>query len=496
MIFWFWQSKPTNVIAKWRAKLRLRLQRFNTTTHLGALHVIGAGGRLVTASQILQRASMRSAKKFGVPASAVATSPDSSRRKLEVWIVIITLIALVGVIADLASGGRADPPALRAAATLLDGPWRFHTGDDPRWADPNTEDGDWETIDMTALAGSHDGDVGLPDYVSGWMAHGHPGYRGYAWYRRVVTVPAGRASWDILGPTLVDHGYELYWNGQRLGGSGRLGLAPRVVGTRPMQFALPADAAGTRGVLAIRAYMLPGSGASADSGGMHSAPILAPRPTSDALHRVQWQRTIAGYIADFVEPIGMVALIVLALGCLKGSSHKGFLIFASIALALTAGRRLNNAMVAWTDLMDLSTYAWLASVMWVPTVAAWALAWNRWCLPPWRGIDVSALVLAVAGTIGAVAHLTSVTSASRFASIALFVVAGARIVRGGTMRILALVTLLSVTAALFGGELLDPIGVPGIWFPFGIGVSRTQYIYALAIPLLAFLIARTRLAKN
>jgi hypothetical protein len=46
-------------------------------------------------------------------------------------------------------------------------------------------------------------------------------------------------------------------------------------------------------------------------------------------------------------------------------------------------------------------------------------------------------------------------------------------------------------AALFGGELLDPIGVPGIWFPFNIGVSRTQYVYAIAVPLLAFLIVRT-----
>ena len=27
-----------------------------------------------------------------------------------------------------------------------------------------------------------------------------------------------------------------------------------------------------------------------------------------------------------------------------------------------------------TDLMDLVTYAWLASVMWVPVVAAWMLA--------------------------------------------------------------------------------------------------------------------------
>src|SRR5215468_4980226 len=407
-----------------------------------------------------------------------ATSIDATQRKLILGIVIATLLTFAIVIADLARGGRPDPPALRAAATLLDGAWRFHTGDDPHWADTNTDDTGWETVDMTAVPGSHDGDVGLPDYVGGWMAHGHPGYHGYAWYRRAVTVPAGCASWDILGPTLVDNGYELYWNGQRLGGSGRLGPDPRVVGTRPLRF------------------MLPGNWGSADSGGMHSPPILAPRPISDALHRVQWERTIAGYIVEVIEPIAMLAVIGLALGRRSRSSHKSFLIFASIALALMAARRLNNAIVAWTDLLDLATYAWQASVMWAPVVAAWTLAWNRWRLRPWRSIDVSAVALAVAGTIGAVIHSASVTSGSRLGSIALFVVIGARIVRSGPMRILALVTLASIMAALFGGELLDTIGVPGIWFPFGIGVSRTQYVYAIAVPLLAFLIVRTLPSKE
>jgi len=425
-----------------------------------------------------------------------ATSIDATQRKLIVGIVIATLLIFAIVIADLATGGRPDPPTLRAAATLLDGAWRFHTGDDPHWADTNTDDNGWETIDMTASRGSHDGDVGLPDYVGGWMAHGHSGYHGYAWYRRTVMVPAGRASWDILGPTLVENGYELYWNGQLLGGSGRLGAAPRVVGTRPLQFALPADAAGTRGVLAIRAYMLPGAGASADGGGMHSPPILAPRPISNGLHRAQWERTIAGYIVDAIEPIAMLALIGLVLAYGSRGNYKGFLIFASIALALTASRRLNNAIVAWTDLQDLTTYAWLASVMWVPAVAAWALAWNRWCPRPWRSIDVSAVVLAAAATIGAVIHSASVTRGSRLGLMALFVVIGARIVRSGTMRVLALVTFASIVAGLFGGELLDTIGVPGIWFPFGIGVSRTQYVYAIAIPLLAFLIVRTLPAKK
>jgi hypothetical protein len=109
---------------------------------------------------------------------------------------------------------------------------------------------------------------------------------------------------------------------------------------------------------------------------------------------------------------------------------------------------------------------------------------------------VAAVVLAVAGIIGAVIHSASVTRGSRLGSIALFVVIGARIVRSGPMRILALLTLAPIMAGLFGGELLDPIGIPGIWFPFGIGVSRTQYISAIAIPLLAFLIVRTLLFKE
>ena len=421
------------------------------------------------------------------------TPINATQGKQVVGIVIVTLLILAIVIADLATGGRPDPPRLRAAATLLDGAWRFRTGDDPHWADTNTDDSAWETIDMTASPGSHDGDVGLPDYVAGWMAHGHSGYHGYAWYRRAVMVPAGRASWDILGPTLVEHGYELYWNGQLLGGSGRLGAHPRVVGTRPLRFALPADAAGTRGVLAVRVYMLPGSGTSADGGGMHSAPILAPRPIADALHRAQWERTIAGYIADAVEPIAMFALIGLALAYRSRyrTNHESFLFFASIALAFMASRRLNNAIVAWTDLQQLTTYAWLASWMWVPAVAAWALAWNRWCRRPWRSIDLSAVMLAVAAMIGAVLHSGSVTHGSRLGSIALFVVIGLRIVRSGALRVLALATLASIVAGLFGGELLDPVGVPGIWFPFGIGVSRTQYVYAIVIPLLAVLIVRT-----
>lgn len=100
--------------------------------------------------------------------------------------------------------------------------------------------------------------------------------------------------------------------------------------------------------------------------------------------------------------------------------------------------------------------------------------------------------------VGVAIHAAGVTRAARLGWIALFVVMAARIARSGNMRVLALVTLGVIVVGLFGGELLDPIGVPGIWFPFGIGVSRTQYVYAIAIPLLAMLVLRmpSGIARN
>ncbi len=427
--------------------------------------------------------------------SAAATPIDATQRRLMIGVVLVTLAILALTVFDLATGGRPDPPALRAQAVLLNGPWRFHTGDDPRWAAPQSDDSAWESIDMTAPPGAHDGDVGLPDHVKGWGAHGHPHYQGYAWYRRAVDVPAGQGAWDVLGPTSVEDGYELYWNGLLLGGSGKLSAPQRMVATRPLRFELPTDAAGTRGVLAIRAYMLTRASGGADGGGLHSAPILAPRPVGQALHGVQWARTIAGYIADAVEPLAMFALVGLIVWLWPRSGRKGFLACAAVALACMAIRRASNATVAWSDIEDLKTYSFLALVGAPPASAAWLAAWNRWSGPPWRWIDAAAAVLLVAGVAASLTHAEAVTKVCRWAAIVLSLVLGFRVARDGPFRILALTTLAVILLGLFGGELLDPLKVPGIWFPFGIGVSRTQYIYAVLIPLVGCLFVRTRRAE-
>jgi hypothetical protein len=67
---------------------------------------------------------------------------------------------------------------------------------------------------------------------------------------------------------------------------------------------------------------------------------------------------------------------------------------------------------------------------------------------------------------------------------------GIRIGNRGTW--FAIPALLSVGIGLFAQE-LSLIGVPGIWFPFGVGVSRTEYAYiALDVLLFLYLLHRLR----
>src|SRR5690242_14955777 len=51
--------------------------------------------------------------------------------------------------------------ALGHSTAHLDGPWKFHTGDDPRWADPDFDDSGWESMDLSAPQDANDGDVGI-----------------------------------------------------------------------------------------------------------------------------------------------------------------------------------------------------------------------------------------------------------------------------------------------------------------------------------------------
>jgi hypothetical protein len=209
---------------------------------------------------------------------------------------------------------------LGQSVVALDGPWKFHTGDDPHWAVQDFDDSLWEAFDLTPLPGSHDGDVGLKNYVPGWAAHGHRGYYGFAWYRMSIRVgDTTQNTLYLVGPAAVDTGYQVFFNGHLVGGIGDFSRSPpSIVSIQPRLFALPRawwteDAGHLSGVIAFRVFLLKGISSSADGGGIHIAPLLGTEKGADDHYRLEWLQTVEGYAVDAAEPFVFLALAFMAI---------------------------------------------------------------------------------------------------------------------------------------------------------------------------------------
>jgi len=397
----------------------------------------------------------------------------------------LLLILLLGVTAMLAVGGRPDPAGPWLS---LDGPWRFKAGDVPGGAEPATDDSNWDRITLVSRPGSHDEDVGIPGYLDGWRAQGHADLQGYGWYRRPVTWPAG--DFVLVGPPATDDGYEMFWNGRPLGGAGLL-PGPNASATRPFMARLPHASAEQPALLAIRAFMQPGLGRDLHSGGLRTVPVLAPAADGEALYQAQWRRTIAGYVVDAAEPVAMWVLAILAWVMAPALARPGFARWAAAALVATGGVRVGNAVIAWTDLLSLPTLLWLNGLVWAPFAKlAWALAWNQWCDGRDRRFVSAAAFAAWAVLIaGELAHAKPLAGAGRAIFAACLLATALRILRHGGHKPLALASMVLTATGLFAAD-LSALGIPGIWFPFNIGVSRSQFALGLVLPLLAFAILR------
>src|SRR5215469_885406 len=76
------------------------------------------------------------------------------------------------------------PVTLGQSPVARTGPWKFHVGDDPRWADPGFGDSDWQPYElMPGHSPLTPEEVTQSGELPGRQQHGHPGYTGYAWYR-------------------------------------------------------------------------------------------------------------------------------------------------------------------------------------------------------------------------------------------------------------------------------------------------------------------------
>src|SRR3569833_4256069 len=119
----------------------------------------------------------------------------------------------------------AEQVVLGSSSVELNGPWKFHRGDDMRWSQPGFNDSGWASVDLTPPAGSYDPFLGTSGFMPGWTALGNRGYWGYAWYRLQVNVQydpgLSAGGLEIKMPNDVDDAYQVFVNGRQIGEFGK-----------------------------------------------------------------------------------------------------------------------------------------------------------------------------------------------------------------------------------------------------------------------------------
>jgi hypothetical protein len=405
-------------------------------------------------------------------------------------------LVLCASLAAAAPNAPATSIVLGPAVVSLDGPWKFHTGDDTRWAEPGFDDSGWEDMALGAPPDANDGDVGITPYTAGWGAKGHPDYHGYAWYRLRITVDApADGTIALLGPWAVDSVYQVYADDTLLGGVGDFsGTTPTAYGTHyPKFFALPpALAHGGPLVLAIRVWSGPWTGA--DGGGIHVAPAIGEKEAIFARYRLQWLKIFEGYVVDAVPALLFVLMALLVL-CLwpfeRGTAAFGWL---AAALLLSGIQRGNQSFFFWWQIETIREFVYIITVMVGSlSLGAWVMAWRAWLKverPHWlpRAVAALTLTLIVAQALGytrvfgaswphwAAVAIHELILGLRWAFLSAFLLVAYQGIRGkGREAWYTLPAILAIGAVLFASE-LSTLHVPGIWFPYGVGVSLSEYM--------------------
>jgi len=432
------------------------------------------------------------------------------------------LLMAVCAIAALAHAQPAVPMAFDKSVVSLNGPWKFQIGDSPTdpqtgkplWAEPGFDDSHWEAVDLKPEPGRTDPFNGDPRYVPGWTAKGHPGYMGYAWYRLRVPAAAGDGSHLALAcPVYVDDGYQVFANGDLLGGFGRFDgpdKPPRVSSTAPAMVLLPEPAiGGTTGaamqLVAFRVWMGPmGLTHSPYAGGLHYAPLLGESGAIAAQVRLDWlELALQSAYAPF-EGVLFFLLGIVAAGLILFDPSDRVYPWVAGVLVFTALSDAALTVFTLTQELSLRTYFMFFDVFSNPIVlCGWIMVWWYWFhlrRPAWVPKAVGALMLVymVSNAIGgdffygaqphppeAFFNAISVGVRLIFLPLLIFIIAlGIR--KQGVEGWLVLPAVVPLAVTQFSSALIV-LNLPVKWAPFGITIFVGQVsnlVSAAAISLL------------
>ena len=214
----------------------------------------------------------------------------------------------------------------RAPMVEIHDQWRFHIGDDPRWSDPAFDDSSWKLIRSDQP----------------WDGQGYSGYRGMAWYRFQVLLPANHTPLALFIPVIYGT-YQVFADGRLVGQLG--GLPPEnrlafsfTVGSEKL-IPLPNDLTSAGGPLtiALRIWIDPRAPTNALGGGPQTAIRIGDAGLMDEWRTLQIR---SGFWSVFATNI--LLLVYLIAGCaglglfLLRPGEREYLWFAATELANAA----------------------------------------------------------------------------------------------------------------------------------------------------------------
>jgi hypothetical protein len=190
----------------------------------------------------------------------------------------------------------------RVPVANLTGLWRFHTGDNPKWAAPGLDVSSWKLLKSD----------------ESWASQGYRGYSGLAWYRFKVVLPAKHPALAISIPAL-ETSYQVYANGQRIGQFGGMPPHAKAVGSLPRVFSIPQNllVAGRPLTIAIRVWQwrywpeVVGGGPQSGGGPVQIGDAATLNKLLDLAYKGQFWRNASGNVQILIQLLAGIAGIAL-----------------------------------------------------------------------------------------------------------------------------------------------------------------------------------------
>jgi hypothetical protein len=428
------------------------------------------------------------------------------------WLVLLALLGVSSPRLAWAQGAPAAPPqvvTLGNSTVVLTGPWKFHTGDDMGWADPNFDDSVWRLMDLTPPTGSYDPQIGSSGYVPGWTARGYRGYHGYAWYRLRVDIQNGQTALALKMPDNYDDAYEIYVNGQLIGHFGQF-TADDVTAyvALPRVFPLPANVRDGPATIAIRMWMAAFTPlVDPDAGGLHGPPVLGQASAIDGLLQLDWGAIDRSQYDNFAEIAILIVALLVAFGLFWLDRTEPAYVWLGLTCAVILARVAIVMESNYTAWIGVSLFLIEDAVLTPAYIGLWVLFWAYWFRlermaqlqrAVWGLVALLALTTAMLRAplygglvpVHAIAYLLPLTFALKFLLGGLLVWVAVRgIFKARTEGWLALPAVLLVVISLYQQE-LTVLHFPGSFFPYGISITLNGAATILSLAIITVLLLR------